>query len=139
VRTAGTKAAIEATIALSNKALGYPRQGREVGKGCHVSGAPVKRSLGMVDTVDLDGNVTGQHEAFETLPYGHVPFRTKTWDRPRKHPTRKEWDCAALDPVRVKAPLLSSEREELAAKYAAAKPATKDWEPVEVVAELDSR
>lgn len=87
----------------------------------------------MVDTLDIEGNVVGQHEAFETLHGEHVPFVTTTHDRPRKHPTKKLWDCAALSVDRAKAELTTEERAELVAKYAMAKAAGEDWEPVDAM------
>lgn len=137
MRTAGTKAVIVAYLALAKRAKGYPTPGREVGGGCHVSGVPTRRSLGMVTVLDMDGkDVT--YEAWETLHGPHVPFTTHEWDTPRKHPTKPLlWDCEVLDPKDVVEPLTISERAELQTKHDNAKPAGKDWTPIPAAMEID--
>ena len=137
MRTTGTKAEVEATIALVDKALGLPAPGVEVGKGPHVSGVPQRRSLGMVTTTDLEGK-EHTHEAWETLHDAHVPFVTTAWDKPRKHPKKALWDCAAFDPADARMPMTVAERTELLTKLAAAKPSGADWAPKQATAmEID--
>lgn len=131
MRTTGTEAEIEAYLATCAKAVGYPTPGVEVGKGCHVSGRETRRSLGMRTVTGLDGK-EHTYEAFETLHGAHVPFTTTAWDKPRKHPTKKLWDCEALDPVKVTERLSILEVAELEAKHAAAKEAGSDWTPVDL-------
>jgi len=138
MRTTGGRAKIQAYLATCAKALGLPRPGTETGKGPWPSNVPQRRSLGMRTVTDLDGNdVT--YEAWETLHGAHVPFTTVAWDKPRKHPTKKMWDCEALDPDDARMPMTVSERTELLAKFAAAKPAGDDWTAATIVPTIAPR